>query len=212
MLPSSHSRFGRLLLPILFCLGCVVEGGAQPSRTQGWVFGVDSGATAVSLDGDPRDGAALVGARIGFGLNRVATPYLGVAYADVRSRGFEAFDRLTFGYLDLGVRLHLADGRHRWVPYGDLALTFWPVRDVIKNSKRTGADFTSRPTFSVGGGLAIYLSEAWALDVNVKAGKGAFQDVPVGDVLADGTSRHAGARLDLDAASVRLGVGVSWWP
>lgn len=78
------------------------------------------------------------------------------------------------------MRLRLADGRRRWVPYGDLALTYWPIRDVVKNGKRTGADFTSGPTASVGGGLAIYLSEKWAFDVSVRAGRGRFEDVPVG--------------------------------
>ena len=91
-------------------------------------------------------------------------------------------------------------------------LTFWQVTDVAKNGKETAADFTSMPTFSAGGGLAIYLSESWALDVNVKAAKGTFRDVPVGHIAAGGTSRHSGALLQLDAASVRLGVGVSWWP
>ena len=200
-------RFGRIPWPMLFWLGCVVEVGAQPSTRPGWVFGIESGAASVSLDGGPGDGAALVGGRIGRDLNGVVTPYLGLAYADVRSRGLDAFDRLTFAHVDLGARLRFAAVRRRWVPYGDLALTFRPVRDVVRNGKRTGADFTGGPVFSGGGGLAVHLSEAWALDVNVKAGRGAFRDVP-----ADGTSGGAGARIDFDAASVRLGVGVSWRP
>ncbi len=210
MFPSSRSRFGRVGLPVLFCLGCVTEGGAQPSRTQGWVAGVHSGAAAVSFEGDPGDGAALVGARIGYGLNPVVAPYLGVAYAAIESRGIEAFDEVTFGYVDLGARLHLAAGRRRWVPYGDVALTFWPVTDVIENDERA-ADFTGTPLLSVGGGLLIYLSEARALDVNVRAGKGTFEDVPGGDFPAHGARGRPGARLDLDAASVRLAVGLSWW-
>ena len=64
----------------------------------------------------------------------------------------------------------------------------------------------------VGGGLAIYLTESWALDVNVKAAKGRFRDVPVGNIPAGGTSRRSGTGLRLDAKSARLSVGVSWWP
>lgn len=199
-------RFGRILWSMLFCLGCAVEGGAQPSTGPAWVFGIDVGAAAVSLDGGPGDGATFVGGRIGRDFNRVVTPYLGLAYADIRGRGLDAFDRLTFAHVDLGARLRLAAGRRRWVPYGDLALTFWPVRDVITDGKRTGADFTTGPVFSGGGGLAVHLSESWALDVNVKAGRGAFRDVPV-----DGTGGGA-ARIDFDAASVRLSAGVSWRP
>ena len=128
-----------------------------------------------------------------------------MGYGTIDSRGLEVFDKVKVGHIDLGARLHLADGRRRWVPYGDLALTFWRVTDVLKNGEWTSTDFTSRPTVSVGGGLAIYLSEAWALDVNLKAGKGRFKDVPVDDIPTGGTSGHPGTLLDLDAASIRLG-------
>ena len=210
MLLSTRSRPGRILLPVLFCLACVVEGGAQPARTQGWVAGVHSGAAFVSFGSDPADGAALVGARIGHGLNPVVAPYVGVAYATIDSRGLEAFDQVTFAYVDLGVRLHLAQGPRRWVPYGDLALTFWPVTDVMEKDERA-ADFTSTPILGVGGGLLLYLSEARALDVSVKWGRGTFEDVPVGDGPAHGTRGRPAALLDLDASSVRLAVGISWW-
>ena len=209
MFTSSRSRFGRIVLPIL-CLGCVVEGSAQPPRTQGWMAGVHSGAAAVSFGGDPSDGAALVGARIGHGLDPVVAPYVGVAYAAIESRGLEAFDSVTFGYVDLGVRLHLARGPRRWVPYGDLALTLLPVTDVIEKDERA-ADFRSMPILGVGGGLLIYLSESRALDVNVKWGQGTFEDVPAGDVPAHGAHGRPAAPLDVDAASVWLAVGISWW-
>ena len=147
-MPSSRSRWGRILFPVLFYLASVTEGSAQPARTQGWVFGLGSGTTAVSFESDPADGAALVGLRIGYGLNRIVTPYLGGEYADIRSRGLEAFDRMTFAHVDLGVRLHLTGGGRRWVPFGDLALTFWQVSDVLENGERTTSDFTSMPTFN----------------------------------------------------------------
>ena len=153
--PSSRPRWGRILLPVLFCLASVTEGRAQPARTQGWVLGLGSGAAAVSFESHPGDGAALVDLRVGYGLNSIVTPYLGGAYADIRSPGIEAFDRVTFAHVDLGVRLHLAAGRRRWVLYGDLALTFWQVTDVVKNGEETATDFTSMPTFSVGGGLVL---------------------------------------------------------
>ena len=210
MLRWTRSRLGRIPLPILFCLACAIEGGAQPSRTQGWMAGAHSGAASVSFGGDPADGAALVGARIGHGLNPVFAPYVGVAYAAIETRGLEAFDSVTFAYVDLGVRLHLAHGPRRWVPYGDLALTFWPVTDVIENGERA-ADFTGMPPLGVGGGLLIYLSEARALDVSVKWGQGVFEDVLVGDVPAHPTRGRPDALLDLGASSVRLAVGISWW-
>ena len=210
-MPWNRSRVGRILLSVLFCLGWTVEGSAQPARTQGWTLGLNSGAITVSFGSDPGDGAALVGVRIGHGLNRIVTPYLGMAYGTIDTHGFEAIDKVKFGHVDLGARLHLTDGRQRWVPYADLALTFWLVTDVLENGEWISTGFTSRPTLSLGGGVAVYLSEAWALDVNVKAGKGTFKGFPVGSIPARGTSGHSGARNDLDAASVRIGVGVSWW-
>ena len=207
--PCGRSRWGRILLPGLLCLAAVAEGAAQPARTQGWVLGLGSGAAAVSFERDPGDRGALVDLRVGYGLNRIVTPYLGGAYADIRTRGLEAFDRVTFSHADIGVRLHLAAGRRRWVPYGDLALTFWRLTDVIPGGERAAAaDFTSLPTLSAGGGFAVYLSESWALDLNVKAARGTFGGVPAGGSPAG----HRGAVSRLDAASVRVGAGFSWWP
>ena len=197
MLPGA-SRRGCVLLPVLvwlFCPACAAEAGAQPATTQGWAFGLGTGAATVSFGSGPGDGAALVGLWMGYGLNRVVAPYLGGAYADIRSRGLEAFDRLTLSHVDLGVRLHLA-GRRRWVPYGDVALTFWRISDVLRNGHPITAHLTSAPTLGVGGGIAVYLSESWALDVNVKTSR----------------STLSGGALPLDAASSRLGVGFSWWP
>lgn len=211
MLPWNRSRFNRILLPALCCLGCAVEAAAQPARTQGWTLGLDSGATIVSFGSDPGDGAVLVGVRIGHGLNRVVTPYLGLAYGTIDTPGLEAFDKVKFGHVDIGARLHLPNARRRWVPYGDVALTFWPVTDVLESGKWTTTDFTSRPTFTVGGGVAVHLSEAWALDVNVKAGRGTFEDFPASRIATRGTGGRRGALPGLDATSVRLGVGVSWW-
>ena len=210
-MPWNRSDFGRILLPALFCLGCVVESNAQPASMQGWTLGLDSGATNVSVGRDPGDGAVLVGVRIGHGLNRIVTPYLGMSYGTIDTPGLEAFDKVKFGHVDLGARLHLAGGRRRWVPYGDVALTFLLVTDVLDDGEWTAADFRSGPTFSVGGGIAIYLSEAWAIDVGVKEGRGSFKDFLAGDVPVGGRSGHKGMPPNLDAASVRLRVGISWW-
>ena len=131
---------------------------------------------------------------------------------DVDVQEFDAFDKVTFGHVDFGMRLHLANSGRRWVPYGDLAVTFWPVSDILKNGERTTTDFSGRPPYSLGGGLAIYLSETLALDVNFKAGKGGFRDVPIGNISGGGTSEHSHTFLGLEAESARFTVGVSWWP
>ena len=192
--------------------GSVVTDSDRQSTTEGWVSGFDLGGAAVSLDHKPRDRAGLVGARVGYGLNRIVTLYLSAYETDVDVLEFDAFDKVTFGHLDLGMRLHLAHRRRRWVPYGDLAVTLWPVSDVLKNGERTTTDFSGRATSSLGGGLAIYLSEAWALDVNFKAGEGGFKDVEVSNLSGSETTEHSHTFLDIWAESARFTVGVSWWP
>ena len=204
--------FAVMLFSVLLSLGSVVDASAQQSTTQGWVFGFDFGGAAVSFDNKPSDRGPLVGARVGYGLNRIVTLYADAYEADIDIHEFDKFDKVTFGHVDFGVRLHLANSRRRWVPYGDLAFTFWPVSDVLENGDQTTTDFSGVPTFSLGGGLAIYLSEAWALDVNFKWGKGQFKDVEVGNISAGGSEQHSHTFLDIDAASARLTVGVSWWP
>ena len=201
-----------MLFSVLLCLGSVVDGSALQSTTQGWVFGFDLGGESVSFENKPSGRGVLVGPpRVGYGLNRIVTLYASASYVDVDIQEFDAFDKVTLAHVDYGVRLHLANSR-RWVPYGDLALTFWPVSDVLKNGKQTTTDFSGLPTFSLGGGLAVYLSEAWALDVNFKWGKGYFKDVEVDNILDGGTSEHLHKFLDIHAESARLTVGVSWWP
>ncbi len=202
-----------LLLSILVCLGSVVDASAQRSTTEGWVFGFDIGGAAVAFDNGPSDRAGLVGARVGYGLNRILTVYVGAYEADVDVREFDGFDKVTFGHLDVGVKLHLANSRRRWVPYGDVAFTSWPVSAVLKNGERTTTDFTGRPSLSLGGGLAVYLSEAWALDVNLKIGRnGGFKDVEIGNISAGLSEQHSHTFVGIEAASARLTVGVSWWP
>ncbi len=202
-----------MLFSVVLCVGSVTDAGAQQSTTRGWVFGFDVGGTAVSFQNESRDIGGLVGARLGYGVNRIVTLYASAYEADVNVQEFDAFDKVTFGHVDFGVRLHLANSRRRWVPYGDFALlTFRPVSDVLENGEQTTTDFSALPTFSLGAGLAIHLSEAWALDVNFKTGKSAFTDVEVGNISAGRSEQHSHTFLDIDTASSRLTVGVSWWP
>ena len=72
-----------MLFSVLLCLGSVVDGSAQQSTTQGWVFGFDLGGEAVSFENKPSGRGVLVGPpRVGYGLNRIVTLYASASYVD----------------------------------------------------------------------------------------------------------------------------------
>ena len=205
-------KFAAIWISVVLSFVFAADASAQRSTTRGLVFGLDFGGASVSFDDNPRDRGGLVGGRIGYGLSRILTLYGGAYEADVDTHAFDAFDKVTFGHIDLGVRLHWANSRRRWVPYGDLAITWWPVSHVLENGEITTTDFSAIPTSSLGGGLAIYLSEAWALDVNIKVGNSVFKDVEIGNISTGRSEQHSHTFHNIHAASARLSVGVSWWP
>ena len=188
------------LFSMLLWLGSVVDASAQQSTTQGLVLGLDFGGTVASFDNLPRDRAGLVGGRVGYGFNRILTLYVSAYEADVDVRDFEWFDKVTFGHLDFGMRLHWPNSRRRWVPYGEVTITVWPTSDVLKNGEQTTTDFRGAAS-GLGGGVAIYLSEGLALDLNYKGANGFFNDVPVGNILAEGREQHVHRFLDLGAGA-----------
>lgn len=192
---------------VLFCLGTAADGSAQHVETEGWAIGLDVGATVASFEYQPRDTGLSVGFRAGYGLNRILAPYLGVYEVDIDTPQLEAVDGVTrSGHYDFGIRLHLPGGSRRWVPFGDVAVTLWPVSQALEDGERIATDFTGA-TMSLGGGISMYVSEVLALDVSVKWGKGEFDNVPIGDTTTGGLDI-----LDIDAESARFTVGVSWWP
>ncbi len=194
-----------MLFSVLLCPGRVVTASAQQSTTEGWVFGFDLGRTAVSFENAPSDAGGQYAIRVGYGLNRIVTLYLGIDEAEVDIQGFDQFDKMKFrGSYNLGARLHLTNISHRWVPYGDFALTDLILEDVSTNREQNTSDRYEATAVSLGGGLAIYLSDAWALDVNFKWSKGEFKNVRVGNNSVGG--------LHIDAESSGFTIGVLWWP
>lgn len=177
---------------------------AQQSTTRGFVVGLDLGASAISFEGGDSDSGGNGGIRIGYGLNRIVTLYAAFHGSKLDIENFTQFQEVTVAHADLGVRLHLANSRRRLVPYGDLALTPRVVSaDVIENNEVRTAEFNGA-SFTVGGGLAVYLVEQWALDVNFKWSTGEFSEVDLGSIALQ--------NLDIDSKSARISLGVTWWP
>lgn len=176
----------------------------QKSTTRGLTLGLDLGAAGISFEGGEADSGGNGGLRIGYGLNRIVTLYAAFQGSTLDIENFTQFDKVTVGHVDLGVRLHIANSRRRVVPYGDVALTPRVVTaDVTEGTETRTAKF-SGAAISLGGGLAVYLNEAWALDVNLKWSGGEFNEVDLGSVALQ--------NLDIDSASGRFTLGASWWP
>ena len=177
---------------------------AQRSTTRGFTLGLDLGASGIAFEGNDADSGGNVGLRVGYGVNRIVTLYAAFQGANLDIDNFTQFQKVTVGHVDLGVRLHIASSRRRWVPYGDVALTPRVVSaDVVNNDEVNTVDF-SGSSLTLGGGLAVYLAEAWALDLNVKWSGGEFTEVDLGSVVLE--------NLDIDATSGRITLGVTWWP
>lgn len=194
-----------MLFSVLPCLGSVDDARAQQSKTERWVFGFNLGQTSISFENAPSDIGGQYAVQVGYGLNQIVTLYVGINEAEIDIQGFDQFDKMKFrGTYNLGARLHWANISCRWVPYGDFALMQMMLEDVSTNRGENTSDKYGGTAVRLGGGVAIYLSETWALDMNFKWSKGEFKNVRVGYNSVGG--------LDIDAESAGFTIGVSWRP
>ena len=78
------------------------------------------------------------------------------------------------------------------------------VSDPVVNDNLVSEASFSGAGLTLGGGVDFYLSESWALDLQLLWTGGEFTTVTVDNVSVSG--------LDVDANSSRINLGVSWWP
>ena len=205
-MPKAIRGTAALVCTALVCLALAFAAplSAQQSTTRGVTLGLDLGGAGISFEGGESDSGGNGGLRIGYGLNRIVTLYAAFHGSQLDIQNFTQFDEVKVGHVDVGVRLNLANSRRRWVPYGDIALTPRVVSaTVVEGTERRTANFNGG-ALTVGGGLAFYLTESWALDVNLKWSSGEFSQVDLGSVALQ--------NLDIDSQSGRFSLGVSWWP
>ncbi len=181
--------------------------GAQQSTTRGFHVGAQLQGAAIEFQNGRRDAGGGLGAKAGYGFNRIVTVFVEI---DAAAVNVENSPDLTgdwvLAHLDLGARFHFANALRRWVPYLEAAVGSRLVGvengtsggQTVRNTNFTGGAFT------VGGGLNVYLSQTVALDFGLKISSGEFTKVDVGVVSVGG--------LDIDATSTRGGLGVVWWP
>lgn len=179
----------------------------QESTTRGLNVGVHFQAAALSIQGGDSDGGGGMGARVGYGLNRIVTLYVEGDGIAIDSEGSdEVKGTWTLGHFDLGARFHFANALRSWVPYLDVAIggRFAGIKDLKVNGEdQPDIDFNGG-AFSFGGGISYYFSQTFAMDLGLKFTGGEFTEVSVGAGSLSG--------LDIDASSTRLKLGIVWWP
>jgi hypothetical protein len=207
--PSRFARRADAVGAAIALLACAAATplAAQQSTTRGWSLGAQLlGSSLTVEDADAQSGGGLA-LRAGYGFNRRFTVFAQVdaSQIDIRS-GDVITGAWELSHAELGARFHFANSLRRWVPYLEAAAGVRGVRvtDAAADGERVEDLSFSGGTLSVGGGVSIHFNRSWAFDTSLRFAGGQFSEISVGDVTV--------RRFDLDATSVRFGIGVVWWP
>jgi len=179
---------------------------AQSWTTRGWSLALQAQGTSLSIEDADADQGGGAGLRFGYGLNRSFTLFL---QTDGGLIDVEEADDFTgewrMGHVDLGVRFHFANSLNRWIPFLEAAAGVRAVSVEAAEVEDEILDVSfSGSSFSLGGGVQLYLNETLALELDGRFTSGQFTDIDVGNITVGG--------FDIDAQSTRLGIGLVWWP
>ena len=150
------------------------------------------------------------GFRIGWGLTRRVTVFVGMDYGRIETEepNLDGAYRATFG--DVGLIYNFRDGKS-FRPYFEGAVT-------SRTLKATYTDTITVPTFEVrklaidteglafsfGGGMNYYFTQIWAFNVGLNYSIGRFRDFDVGGDRAEKTA--------FSASGARFHLGVTLYP
>ncbi len=187
---------------------------AQLSTTRGFHMGFQLQAAALSVEGGDADTGGGAQLMAGYGFNRIVTGFVGIAGASVNAVNQPNVAGVwETVHVDLGARFHFANTLRRWVPYLEAALSARAMRvggadvdgeELIDNITRSGGALT------LGAGMAVFLSEQFALDFGLDISSGEFTDIS-GDYRLLRGGRYTISGLDIDATSSRFGFGFQYW-
>ncbi|MEZ4416003.1 MAG: outer membrane beta-barrel protein [Gemmatimonadota bacterium] len=179
---------------------------AQNSTTRGFNFGFALEGAGLTVEGGDQANGGGAGLRIGYGMNRIVTFFVG---ADGTAFNVEDPDApngdWTMAHVDLGARFHFANALRSWVPYLEGAFTARAVRlnDAMIGGNNVGDLSFNGGAFTVGGGLSVYFSQTFALDLELMGSGGDFTSITVDA----GTINIP----DIQATSGRFRIGLLWW-
>lgn len=179
---------------------------AQSSTTRGFNLGGYLEGAQLSVEGNDPSGGGGLGLRIGYGINRIVTLFLGIDGTAIEVEdGTAPSGDWHMAHFDCGARFHFANTLRSWVPYLEAAITGRAVGldPAVVAGQDVGELSFSGAAFSLGGGIALYLKENLAIDIGLVASGGEFNEIEVGAVSV--------GNLDVDANSSRFRVGLVWW-
>ena len=207
--PMRHAKLALLPLAALALFVAAESAATQESTTRGFTIGLHG--TGASLDpqgaGNDRESAGGGGMFLGYGVNRRITLFIqgdGAKFDNLTTDNVAG--EWTMGHFDFGVRFNFANSLRKWIPFLQGALGYRAVsvdNPIVDSVARTELSITGAG-LTLGGGVDFYLSESWALDLQLLWTGGEFNTIRVDNVSVSG--------LDFDATSSRLNLGVSWWP
>lgn len=179
---------------------------AQRSTTRGFTIGAHLQGGSLTVDDEDPVGGGGIGMRVGYGVNRHFTPYLELDGIKFDVENTDLSGEWSMADFDLGLRYNFSNSQRRWIPFletaiGGRAVT---VEDATSDGSDVGRVTFTGGAFSLGGGVAYYARERFAIESLVKFTGGRFEHIDIGDVTLN--------NLDIDASSFRFKIGVAWWP
>ncbi|MDH5589374.1 MAG: porin family protein [Gemmatimonadota bacterium] len=195
----------RLMVAVLLAsLGAVIpaSAGAQArSGTEGFHLGASVGGASITFENsDGADNGGSMGFVMGYGFSPLVTAYLNMngASMDISGSNVSGTASYTLAHADLGVRFSFGSSEKSVRPY--LATAF---SGRAANINLLGEIFEVRgPAFTVGGGVAIFVTPSGAVDIGLKLTGGKFDEATfLGEIVA----------IDQSAVSARFDVGFMWW-
>jgi len=181
------------------------QGATLPaSSTKGFFIGIHSGGSSISADdlSDDTEAGGGGGIQIGYGF----TPQLAL-FVEGTGAVLDTDDGdIALGHADIGVRYAFTSPTRRWVPHLEAALSGRGLAqdDAVLDGGGIGDVSMGGVGFTLGGGVQYYAAPQWAIGAALKWTTGEFSEGEIDDVKVED--------LDIDATSLRLNLGVTWYP